>query len=200
MTLPKVGNIAIGLTIISVGVSALIRLNSINGFIDILRILVCICNLMMGVLLIFRKEAEFEMPPFSKPYWLGMVVCNIIVFKYTNDLPVISFPSLLLVIGASWTILSLCTLGKQFALFPTNPKIVTKGAYKLVRHPIYLGESVMLIACFLSNVSWLSSIVLIIFIVFLYLRINLEEQVMAKRNEYYDYQKKVKWKLLPYVW
>ena len=200
MTLQKIGNITIGLTIISVGISTLIRLNSINGFIDILRILVCLCNLMMGILLIFRRTAGFEMAPFSKPYWLGMVVCNIIVFKYSNDLPIISISSFFLLIGASWTVISLCTLGKQFALFPTNPKIVTKGVYRIIRHPIYLGESIIVIACFLSNVRWLNTIALIVFAVFLYMRINLEEQVMEKGYEYDEYQKKVKWKLLPYIW
>jgi len=200
MSLHKTGNIAIGFTIISVGISTLVRISSIGDFTDILRICVFICNLFMGILLIFRREAEFELHPFIRPYWLGMMISNIIVFKYSDDSSLISFPSLVLLIGACWTIFSICSLGRQFSLFPASSRIVTRGAYQIVRHPIYLGESLMLVSCLLSNLKWVNFIALIAFMIFLCMRINLEEQVMAKGNEYSNYQKIIKWKLLPYVW
>jgi protein-S-isoprenylcysteine O-methyltransferase Ste14 len=200
MTLQRTGNIALGLTIINVGIFTVIRLNSISGFMDMLRICVFACNLFMGILLLIRRKVGFELTPFYKPYWLGMIICNIIIFKYSNDLPIISLPSLILLLGVCWTIFSLCSLGREFGLFPASSTIVTRGTYKIVRHPIYLGESFMVISCFLSNIGWLNFFVLIIFIVFLCMRINLEEQVIAKKIEYSDYQKKVEWKLVPCIW
>lgn len=82
-----------------------------------------------------------------------------------------------------------------------NQKVIDTGLYKLVRHPMYLAT----IFLFLSMPLILNSI--ISFVIFLFYpfiiikRLNNEEKVLLKNLKgYKEYTKKVKYKLIPYIW
>lgn len=82
-----------------------------------------------------------------------------------------------------------------------NQKLVDTGFYGVVRHPMYS----ITIVLFLSMPIILNSpISFIIFLVYPYIiikRLNNEEKVLEKDLKgYKDYQKKVKYKLIPYIW
>jgi len=48
-------------------------------------------------------------------------------------------------LGIAFTAFSLSMLGGSFAIFPARRTLKTGGPYRLVRHPAYLGETVMLL-------------------------------------------------------
>jgi protein-S-isoprenylcysteine O-methyltransferase Ste14 len=48
--------------------------------------------------------------------------------------------SLILLSGMIFTVVALGTLGKSFSLIPQTRKLVTGGPYRLMRHPVYVGE------------------------------------------------------------
>ena len=74
-----------------------------------------------------------------------------------------------------------------------NQKLVDTGLYGIVRHPMYTTT----IFLFLSMPLILNS--LISFIIFL--RIKNEEEVLQKNLKgYKEYKKKVKYKLIPFIW
>ncbi len=48
--------------------------------------------------------------------------------------------SLLLFFAMIFTVVALGSLGRNFSLIPQSRKLVTRGPYRLVRHPVYVGE------------------------------------------------------------
>ncbi len=59
------------------------------------------------------------------------------------------------VAGAVIAIVALTFLGRSFALLPgLRGEIVDRGPFRLVRHPAYFGELLMLAACALAAASW----------------------------------------------
>ena len=82
-----------------------------------------------------------------------------------------------------------------------NQKVVDTGLYGIVRHPMYA----VTIFLFLSMPIVLGSLIsFIIFLVYPFIiakRIKNEEEVLEKELEgYIEYKKKVKYKMIPFIW
>ena len=79
--------------------------------------------------------------------------------------------------------------------------VVDTGLYGIVRHPMYAVTVVLFLSIPLVLGSWWSLICFAHYPVLIVFRIRNEEQVLAKRLEgYTDYQKRVKYRLIPFVW
>ncbi|HLZ59593.1 MAG TPA: isoprenylcysteine carboxylmethyltransferase family protein [Ktedonosporobacter sp.] len=80
-------------------------------------------------------------------------------------------------------------------------KVVSTGPYALVRHPMYDGALVMSIAIPLALGSWWALALLVLTIPVLVVRILDEEKVLAKELPgYSEYEQKVRYRLVPYLW
>lgn len=81
-------------------------------------------------------------------------------------------------------------------------KLITKGPYKQIRHPMYTGLSLILIglAIALSSVYGILFLIILGIPVLLY-RISAEEELLIKEfgQEYLNYMEKTK-KLVPYIY
>jgi len=107
--------------------------------------------------------------------------------------------------GTIFRVRSIQTLGKFFtAAVQTqeNQKIIDKGAYKVIRHPSYLGAYI----AFTGTAVILHAYTGIIFSVIVMLaayryRIKVEEETLLRSfgNEYGNYQKSTK-KLIPFIY
>jgi protein-S-isoprenylcysteine O-methyltransferase Ste14 len=103
----------------------------------------------------------------------------------------LQFLALLVVI---WGKLS---IGRSFAILPANRGVVTGGAYRFVRHPIYAGYLGGHILFLLSNFSVYNFAVYAIITMFQIHRILREEDVLATTPEYREYLKRVRYRLVP---
>lgn len=99
-----------------------------------------------------------------------------------------------------WTVVSLLSLGRSFAVLPALRATVTRGPYSLVRHPTYLGELLMLGSCSVAAWSWGSLGLFIGVLLTVGLRIMAEERVLEASPDYIAYREQVRWRLLPGVW
>lgn len=89
------------------------------------------------------------------------------------------------------------TLGRSFGLLPAQRRIVVRGPYRWVRHPIYLGYLVGHIGFLLVNLSWHNAAVFAALYAAQAYRIVREERVLAADPDYRAYRTRVRWRLVP---
>ena len=82
-----------------------------------------------------------------------------------------------------------------------NQTVVDTGIYSLVRHPMYMATILMFLMIPLILGSFVSFVVFLGYPVIIAVRINNEEKVLTEQLEgYAEYKKKVKYKIIPFVW
>jgi protein-S-isoprenylcysteine O-methyltransferase Ste14 len=82
-----------------------------------------------------------------------------------------------------------------------NHRIVTRGPYRLLRHPGYLGMVVAIPASALALGSWLALIPGLAFGVVIICRTACEDQFLkVNLPGYIDYSEKVRYRLFPGIW
>ena len=79
--------------------------------------------------------------------------------------------------------------------------IIQKGAYGIIRHPGYLIEALILLDLPLILNSWLAFIPAGCAVAVLLTRTQVEDLVLKRHYKgYYEYQKSVKYRLIPWIW
>lgn len=105
-----------------------------------------------------------------------------------------------IVIAAGLTIrlIAIRTLAEHFTYtvkIIDNHRLITSGIYKYIRHPSYLGQSMIFLGCGLAFANWISIIFLFLpnFIAALY-RISIEEKVLINHftSQYTEYMEHTK--------
>jgi len=104
--------------------------------------------------------------------------------------------------GALITVISICHLGQSFAVLPHDRPLVTSGAYRYIRHPIYLGETLMLLSCCTTQTKCGALPLMILSLTAIAIRINVEESklLLSNSQSFNDYTSQVRWRLVPFVW
>jgi protein-S-isoprenylcysteine O-methyltransferase Ste14 len=79
--------------------------------------------------------------------------------------------------------------------------VISSGLYGLVRHPMYVGNVIMMLGIPLALGSYWGLVMVIPGILVLVVRILDEERTLvAELDGYRDYTQRVHYRLLPYVW
>lgn len=82
-----------------------------------------------------------------------------------------------------------------------NQKVVDTGLYGIVRHPMYAASVVLFLSMPLILNSLISFVIMLLYIPLIVKRIRNEEEVLRKElNGYEEYCRKVKYRLIPYIW
>ena len=82
-----------------------------------------------------------------------------------------------------------------------NQKVIDKGLYRIVRHPMYASTILLFLSIPLVLGSLVSFLIFLIYPVIIAKRIRNEEQVLERGLEgYSEYKNKVKYKLIPFIW
>ena len=82
-----------------------------------------------------------------------------------------------------------------------NQKVIDTGLYGIVRHPMYMATTVLFLAMPLVLASPISFFIMLCYIPVIAKRINNEEKVLEDGLEgYAEYKKKVKNRILPFIW
>lgn len=80
-------------------------------------------------------------------------------------------------------------------------RVIDSGLYSVVRHPMYLSNLLMYLCMPLVLGSFYSLITMLFFLFVFYFRIRNEEEVLSEGlGGYSDYMKKVKYRLIPFIW
>jgi protein-S-isoprenylcysteine O-methyltransferase Ste14 len=79
--------------------------------------------------------------------------------------------------------------------------VVDSGVYGVVRHPMYAGAIPLLVGMSLWLESYAAAVLALIPVSMLVLRIRVEEEFLIRELKgYQDYTKRVRYRLIPFVW
>lgn len=82
-----------------------------------------------------------------------------------------------------------------------NQKVIDTGLYGIVRHPMYMATLFLFLSMPLVLGSVLSFLILLLYIPIIRKRIRNEEKVLEEGLKgYLEYEKKVRYKIIPYIW
>jgi len=82
-----------------------------------------------------------------------------------------------------------------------NQKVVDTGLYGIVRHPMYAVTILLFLSMPLVLGSVISFIIFLVYPFIIAKRIKNEEEVLEKELKgYSEYKKKVKYKMIPFIW
>lgn len=79
--------------------------------------------------------------------------------------------------------------------------VISTGLYAVVRHPMYTASTVMFLALPLILGSWYALIPFALYPVIMVVRIRGEEKLLtAELAGYEEYRRKVRYRLIPFIW
>ena len=82
-----------------------------------------------------------------------------------------------------------------------NQKVIDTGLYGIVRHPMYAATLLLFLSMPLVLGSVISFVIFLVYPFIISKRIKNEEEVLEKELKgYIEYKKKVKYKMIPYIW
>jgi protein-S-isoprenylcysteine O-methyltransferase Ste14 len=90
------------------------------------------------------------------------------------------------VCGCVWLLGSVLVLGRCFGVLPEARGLVVRGPYRLVRHPVYLGEIVALGGLMLAAPTVRNLPVLVMLVVAQVVRAQFEEQALTEAFPEYE--------------
>jgi protein-S-isoprenylcysteine O-methyltransferase Ste14 len=130
---------------------------------------------------------------------LGSVILMGLAFLPAAPLntPLIAISALLS--GAGWIaeIYVLGWLRRSFSLLPEARRLVMRGPYRRIRHPLYLAGEVISLGSMLNFEQPLAVLIALVSFAFQLLRMHYEEQILARTfPEYTDYMART-WRLVP---
>jgi protein-S-isoprenylcysteine O-methyltransferase Ste14 len=83
----------------------------------------------------------------------------------------------------------------------SDQRVISTGPYSVVRHPMYAAALLMFLGIPISLGSWPGLFVLLAVLPALAWRLVDEERLLLRDLDgYADYQRKVRWRLVPFVW
>lgn len=102
--------------------------------------------------------------------------------------------------GLALMLLAIVALNRSFGIAPAHRGLVTHGAYRLVRHPLYAAEMVHLAGYCLGYASVWNGLVWLAVLAAQLLRIRTEERLLTQDAAYQAYRTQVPWRLVPGLW
>ena len=113
---------------------------------------------------------------------VGTFLLNVVAYlpvEDTTSTEALFASSAVVTLGTVWTIWSLAFLGRCFGLFPEARGLVTRGPYRLVRHPVYLGEILSAVGLLVVKPHVVIVLIFAVFVALQYWRTVYEERALT---------------------
>src|SRR5205814_3458055 len=136
-------------------------------------------------------------------FWLLAFVATYGVMSFTaftpNGIPIVpvAIPNALAVVSAIIFIYARLSLGRSIGFVPANRGIVTRGAYKFVRHPVYTGAFIAMLSLVLRSYSRLNLLLATIIVILFMVKSIVEEHFLKDDAAYAAYLQHVRWRWIP---
>jgi protein-S-isoprenylcysteine O-methyltransferase Ste14 len=155
-------------------------------------------NLVAGVLFLMRSGAKESTSATDLLSALPSLLASGLAFRLAaRDWP--AWAVIVHALFAGWSVASLATLGRSFAVLPSLRTLVDRGPYALVRHPVYLGEIGMIATACATRHLGLGAAAVAAGVALVLPRIAAEERHLAHDPAHAAYRARVRHKLVPFV-
>jgi protein-S-isoprenylcysteine O-methyltransferase Ste14 len=108
--------------------------------------------------------------------------------------------TLLQLVGAAIVVAGILTLGRSFGFAAADRGVVTRGAYSLVRHPMYAAYLLLESGYLLQSISVRNAAIVVIGTLCNAGRALAEERLLATNRDYQAYRRRVRRRVIPGVW
>ncbi len=120
--------------------------------------------------------------PFTLPFLSGPAL---------NSLEILHVANVIIIIGIVLSIYALGSLGKSFSIIPQARRLIKTGPYRVVRHPLYVGELIGVFGLALEGLTTLKIAIFLLLVVLQVYRALQEEKLLADVfPEYKEYSSK----------
>jgi len=102
--------------------------------------------------------------------------------------------------GLAFQLYAKLSLGRSFGVLPATRALVSHGAYRWLRHPIYFGYLIAHIGFLLCNFSLRNFAVMAVLYVAQIIRIEREEEMLSTLPGYPEYRNSVRYRLIPGIY
>ena len=153
-----------------------------------------------GLVLVARTPVRRDWRPLTLLWTLGGTYA-FLFYNLNGGVKIVpeAIGALLQIGGIAWQLFAKISLKRSFGLLPANRGVVSRGAYRVVRHPMYLGYFVTDVGFLLSNFSLMNLSVHIAQVAFQIGRIIREEKMLETDAAYRCYRNSVRYRLVPWV-
>ncbi|MGA2409024.1 MAG: isoprenylcysteine carboxylmethyltransferase family protein [Candidatus Binataceae bacterium] len=138
---------------------------------------------------------------------IGFIPLDVFHWHLLGGPPAIIAALGLAVFLAGWWLIALALSANTFAAPVVRHQeerhqvVVERGAYRVVRHPMYAGGILIMAGMPLWLESWAATLFAILPITLMAIRIVFEEQFLRRKLQGYDnYAAHVRYRLIPFVW
>jgi protein-S-isoprenylcysteine O-methyltransferase Ste14 len=108
--------------------------------------------------------------------------------------------TLLILVGSIAAIVTLSQLGRSFSVMAETRRLVTRGPYRFVRHPLYIAEEIAILGVFMQFASVSTALLLAVQIAFQLRRMHHEEAVLTANFPEYDVYQQNTSRLIPGIY
>jgi protein-S-isoprenylcysteine O-methyltransferase Ste14 len=92
------------------------------------------------------------------------------------------------------------SLGRSFGILPAQRKLVFRGPYAFIRHPMYAGYTMISVMYLLSDYKHRNALVLGTLLICQLYRIMREERLLRLDPDYVAYCERVRFRFIPFVY
>ena len=153
-----------------------------------------------------KESKQKEVIAFSGLMFLVGFICAGLNYRYSW----IKLPNLVVIISSVIFVLAYILYAEvlrenaylsRIIEVQENQKVVDTGLYGIVRHPMYAVTVLLFLSMPLVLGSIISFVIFLVYPFIIAKRIKNEEEVLEKELEgYIEYKKKVKYKMIPFIW
>lgn len=163
-------------------------------------ILLAISELLVVLFILVRRPGEIDQSPYALLIAFGGTALPMLVRPDDTELVPDAVATALMMGGLCLTICAKLSLNRSFGIIAANRGVKAGGAYRLVRHPMYLGYIITQSGFLLSNFDLINLLMYTAAWTFQVLRIREEESVLRQDQAYRDFAAQVSWRLIPRIY
>ena len=159
-------------------------------------------ELLVVVLTLARRPASFVDRSLAVRVVTAVSIIGPFLLRPAAESALFSEPLAMMIsgVGLATVVVGKLSLGRSFGLLPANRGVVCSGAYRVIRHPIYLGYLLTHVAFLMANASVWNVLSLGIADAALLARARLEERTLSTDHRYQQYLQLVPWRMIPKVY